>query len=204
MTSQNSFLEVDSLLETQLSQVDEWHQTQYVPEKGDQLLTLITEQHHTNFELWHEEDKARDPEASDSIIADVKRSIDRLNQRRNDKIEQIDEALLELLNQRKIKKLEDARLNSETPGSMIDRLSISALKIYHMEEEANRGDATSFHREKCKTKLQTLLTQREDLGIAIDQLLRDIAYGSKYMKVYKQMKMYNDKDTNPVLYKDKS
>ena len=78
------------------------------------MLTLITEQHHTNFELWHEEDKARDPEASDSVIADVKRSIDRLNQRRNDKIEQIDEALLELLNQRKIKKLEDARLNSET------------------------------------------------------------------------------------------
>ena len=141
MTSQNSFLEVDSLLETQLSQVDEWHQTQYVPEKGDQLLTLITEQHHTNFELWHEEDKARDPEASDSIIADVKRSIDRLNQKRNDKIEQIDEALLELLNQRKIKKLEDARLNSETPGSMIDRLSISALKIYHMEEETSRPDA---------------------------------------------------------------
>ena len=103
MTSQNSFLEVDSLLETQLSQVDQWHQTQYVSEKGDQLLTLITEQHHTNFELWHEEDKARDPEASDSMIADVKRSIDRLNQKRNDKIEQIDEALLELLNQRKIK-----------------------------------------------------------------------------------------------------
>ena len=96
MTSQNSILEVDSLLETQLSQVDEWHQTQYFPEKGDQLLTLITVQHHTNFELWHEEDKARDPEASDSVIADVKRSIDRLNQRRNDKIEQIDEALLEL------------------------------------------------------------------------------------------------------------
>ena len=73
-----------------------------------------------------------------------------------------------------------------------------------MEEEVNRGDATSLHRKKCKTKLQTLLTQREDLGLAIDQLLRDIAYGSKYMKVYKQMKMYNDKDTNPVLYKDKS
>ena len=92
MTSQNLFLDVDSLLETQLSLVDEWHQTQYVPEKGDQLLTLITEQHHTNFKLWHEEDKARDPEASDSIIADLKISIDRLNQKRNDKIEQIDEA----------------------------------------------------------------------------------------------------------------
>ena len=204
MTSQNSFLDVDSLLETQLSQVDEWHQTQYVPEKGDQLLTLITEQHHTNFELWHEEDKARDPEASDSVIADVKRSIDRLNQKRNDKIEQIDEALLELLNQRKIKKLEDARLNSETPGSMIDRLSISALKIYHMEEETRRPDASSEHRLNCETKLHLLLEQRRDLGECLQEILEDLGSGRKFLKVYRQMKMYNDSSLNPVLYQKKN
>ena len=198
------FLDVEWLLQRQLSQVGEWHNVQYIPESGDPFIQLVSEQHHTNFDLWHEEDKARDPEASDSIIADVKRSIDRLNQKRNDKIEQIDEALLELLNQRKIKKLEDARLNSETPGSMIDRLSISALKIYHMEEETRRPDASSEHRLNCETKLHLLLEQRRDLGECLQEILEDLASGRKFLKVYRQMKMYNDSSLNPVLYQKKT
>ncbi|MDP6730689.1 MAG: DUF4254 domain-containing protein, partial [SAR324 cluster bacterium] len=126
-------LDVKWLLQRQLSQVGDWHNVQNIPESGDPLYQLVSEQHHTNFDLWHEEDKARDPDASDAIIATVKRSIDRLNQKRNDEIEKIDEALLDELGQRSVRIMVDARLNSETPGSMIDRLSISALKIYHMD-----------------------------------------------------------------------
>ena len=106
--------------------------------------------------------------------------------------------------QRKIKKLEDARLNSETPGSMIDRLSISALKIYHMEEETRRPVASSEHSLNCETKLHLLLEQRRDLGECLQEILEDLASGRKFLKVYRQMKMYNDSSLNPVLYQKKT
>ncbi|OUW76169.1 MAG: hypothetical protein CBD72_04750 [Flavobacteriaceae bacterium TMED212] len=172
------------------------------PYPSDSLEHLLYRKNWIDTVQWHYEDIIRDPKINPLEGMKLKRLIDASNQDRTNTVEFIDTFFL---NQYKnVETHENATLNSESPAWALDRLSILELKIYHMEEEANRGDATSFHREKCKTKLQTLLTQREDLGLAIDQLLRDIAYGSKYMKVYKQMKMYNDKDTNPVLYKDKS
>ena len=197
-------LDVELLLQRQLSQVGDWHNVQYIPESGDPLYQLVTEEHHTNFELWHEEDKARDPDASDAIIATVKRSIDRLNQKRNDEIEKIDEALLDELKQRSIRILVDVRLNSETPGSMIDRLSISALKIYHMDEETKREDASSEHQKNCEAKLMLLQEQRRDLGKCLLEFQEDLAFGRKTLKVYRQMKMYNDSSLNPVLYQKKN
>ena len=199
-----SLLDVEWLLQRQLSQVGEWHNVEYIPESGDPLYQLVSEQHHTNFDLWHEEDKARDPVASDAIIATVKRSIDRLNQKRNDEIEKIDEALLDELGQRSIRILADARLNSETPGSIIDRLSISALKIYHMDEETKREDASSEHQKNCEAKLMLLQEQRRDLGKCLLEFQEDLAFGRKTLKVYRQMKMYNDSSLNPVLYQKKN
>ena len=197
-------LDVKWLLQRQLSQVGDWHNVRNIPESGDPLYQLVSEQHHTNFDLWHEEDKARDPDASDEIIATVKRSIDRLNQKRNDEIEKIDEALLDELGQRSVRIMVDARLNSETPGSMIDRLSISALKIYHMDEETKRVDASSEHQKNCEAKLMLLQEQRQDLGKCLLEFLEDLAFGRKTLKVYRQMKMYNDSSLNPVLYQKKN
>ena len=197
-------LDVKWLLQRQLRQVGDWHNVQNIPESGDPLYQLVSEQHHTNFDLWHEEDKARDPDASDAIIATVKRSIDRLNQKRNDEIEKIDEALLDELGQRSVRIMVDARLNSETPGSMIDRLSISALKIYHMDEETKRVDASSEHQKNCEAKLMLLQEQRRDLGKCLMEFLEDLVFGRKTLKVYRQMKMYNDSSLNPVLYQKKN
>ena len=197
-------LDVEWLLQRQLSQVGDWHNVQNIPESGDPLYQLVSEQHHTNFDLWHEEDKARNPVASDAIIATVKRSIDRLNQKRNDEIEKIDEALLDELGKRSIRILADARLNSETPGSMIDRLSISALKIYHMDEETKREDASSKHQKNCEAKLMLLQEQRRDLGKCLMEFLEDLVFGRMTLKVYRQMKMYNDSSLNPVLYQKKN
>ena len=197
-------LDVEWLLQRQLSQVGDWHNVQNIPESGDPLYQLVSEQHHTNFDLWHEEDKARDTVASDAIIATVKRSIDRLNQKRNDEIEKIDEALLDELGQRSVRIMADARLNSETPGSMIDRLSISALKIYHMDEETKRVDASSEHQKNCEAKLMLLQEQRRDLGKCLMEFLEDLVFGRKTLKVYRQMKMYNDSSLNPVLYQKKN
>ena len=151
---------------------------------------------------WHYEDIIRDPEIDPVEGMKLKRLIDASNQDRTDTVEFIDSYFLHQYKDTTVQK--DATVNSESPAWALDRLSILELKIYHMEEEANRQEASESHRKKCNSKLQVLLSQREDLSLAIDQLLEDIATGSKYMKVYKQMKMYNDEDTNPVLYKDKS
>ena len=197
-------IDVEGLLQRQLSLVEEWHKSERVPENSDSFYQLVYEQHLTNFKLWHEEDKARDPDASDNLIATVKRSIDRLNQKRNDEIEKIDEGLLKKLEQHSVKILEDSTLNSETPGSMIDRLSISALKIYHMDEETRREEATKEHKENCNNKLMILREQRQDLGRCLMEFLEDLISGRKTLKVYRQMKMYNDSNLNPVLYQKQS
>lgn len=128
----------------------------------------------------------------------IKRRIDRSNQDRTDLVELIDSYFLDLY--KAVTPLPDATINTESPAWAIDRLSILALKIYHMQQEVERNDASEEHIEKCRAKLAVLLQQREDLSTAIDQLIADIAAGHKYMKVYKQMKMYNDPALNPILY----
>ena len=148
---------------------------------------------------WHYEDIIRDPNIDPVSALKLKRQIDASNQDRTDTVEFIDSYFLEKFNDVKIE--ENATINSESPAWGIDRLSILALKIYHMEEEANRSDASQEHRLKCQEKLNILLEQRVDLSKAIDQLLEAIETGNKYMKVYKQMKMYNDEELNPVLRK---
>ena len=148
---------------------------------------------------WHFEDIIRDPEIDPVEALALKRRIDKSNQDRTDLVEQIDSYFRELYKEVKVDA--DARINTESPAWAVDRLSILALKIYHMKEQAERTDATPEHVAKCKAKLSVLLEQQQDLSTAIDQLLEDIAAGKKYMKVYRQMKMYNDVDTNPVLYK---
>ena len=148
---------------------------------------------------WHLEDIIRDPHIDLADALSLKRRIDHSNQDRTDLVEQIDTYFRQQYSN--IKPLPDARLNTESPAWAIDRLSILALKIYHMKEQAERKDATEEHRKKCASKLDVLLEQQKDLSLAIDQLLEDIEAGRKYMKVYRQMKMYNDPSTNPVLYK---
>lgn len=146
---------------------------------------------------WHYEDIIRDPNIDPIAALTLKRKIDASNQDRTDMVEYIDSFFLQKYADASPK--DSATINSESPAWAIDRLSILALKIYHMQEETDRNDASSAHRDSCKKKLNILLEQRVDLGTAIDDLLHDIKNGDKYMKVYKQMKMYNDDELNPVL-----
>ncbi len=146
---------------------------------------------------WHYEDIIRDPQIDPVVALILKRKIDSSNQDRTDMVEYIDSYFLEKFKDSKPQN--NPTINTESPAWGVDRLSILALKIYHMNEEAHRENASSEHRENCKKKLNILLDQRVDLSTAIDQLLEDIAEGRKYMKVYKQMKMYNDDELNPVL-----
>ena len=150
---------------------------------------------------WHLEDIIRDPEIDPVEALALKRRIDRSNQDRTDMVEQLDTYFRELY--KDVIPSADATINTESPAWALDRLSILALKIYHMEQEVVRRDASAAHIAKCRAKLDVLLEQRVDLTSAIDRLLDDIAAGRKYMKVYRQMKMYNDPETNPVLYGQK-
>lgn len=147
---------------------------------------------------WHFEDIIRDPHIEPLEALALKRRIDRSNQDRTDLVEQIDSYFRQKYSDVSVQP--DARINTESPAWAVDRLSILALKIYHMREQVERKDASVEHVQKCQDKLNVLLEQQVDLGTAIDQLLEDIEAGRKYMKVYRQMKMYNDPSTNPVLY----
>jgi len=149
---------------------------------------------------WHYEDIIRDPHIDPVAALALKRRIDRSNQERTDLVEEIDSYFRQEYSQ--VAPQPGARLNTESPAWAVDRLSILALKIYHMQEQANRNDATEEHRQRCQMKLDVLKEQQADLSEAIDQLLDDIAAGRIFMKVYRQMKMYNDPTTNPVLYKN--
>ena len=150
---------------------------------------------------WHLEDIIRDPQIDSDEALAIKRRIDKSNQDRTDLVEQIDTYFRDVY--KDVKVADGARINTESPAWAIDRLSILQLKIYHMQEQVGRADASAEHKAKCEAKLAVLLEQNVDLPIAIDQLLEDIAAGVKYMKVYRQMKMYNDPSTNPILYAKK-
>jgi hypothetical protein len=192
-------LDVAQITTLQRTMVERWHSQEVFNPHRD-FLYLVCEQHKFNFLLWHEEDIARSPDVGDSRIAAVKRAIDGYNQQRNDAIERIDDFLLRNLADRGVSPSAEARLNTETPGSAIDRLSILALRIYHMREQADRTDATPEHIARSLDKLAILHVQHEDLSAALGELLADLAAGQKRLKIYRQFKMYNDPQLNPYLY----
>ena len=172
------------------------------PYSKDQLEFLLYQKNWIDTVQWHLEDIIRDPNIEPIEALKIKRTIDASNQKRTDLVEFIDGYFLEKNKEVKVKK--SATFNSESPAWAIDRLSILALKIYHMRQETERANVSQNHIINCNKKLEVLNQQNNDLCIAIDELIYDIEKGNKYMKTYKQMKMYNDEDLNPVLYKTKS
>ena len=166
----------------------------------DSFMALVASQHLANFRLWHVEDLARVPTASDTEIASAKRVIDRINQQRNDLAEQLDGWLLIELGSHNGH--ESAPLHSETPGMMIDRLSILSLKLFHTIEEIGRIDAPPGHAKRNQERRRVLEAQRSDLAACLDSLWQDVNAGSRRFKIYRQMKMYNDPTLNPALYKE--
>jgi len=177
-----------------------WHaEPDADPPQPDPFLALAGRQHRANFDLWHIEDEARRPGATDAEIAAVKRAIDRTNQHRNDVAEQLDEALLRHLAGRGLPN-GDAPLHSESPGPMVDRLSILALKIYHTREESLRADAPEGHAERNRARLAVLEEQRADLALCLDRLWAETLAGARRFKLYRQLKMYNDPSLNPAIY----
>jgi hypothetical protein len=167
---------------------------------GRDWLDLVARQHRANFDLWHIEDEARTPGATDSELAAVKRRIDKTNQQRNDLVEELDRSLLAWLEARGLPN-SAAPLQSETPGLIIDRLSILALKIYHTSQEAKRADAPPGHAERNRERLAILHEQRDDLASCLDALWLETLNGSRRFKLYQQMKMYNDPSLNPAIYR---
>src|SRR6056297_404270 len=167
------------------------------PYPKDKIEHLLYRKNWIDTVQWHYEDIIRNPAIEPVAALELKRKIDASNQDRTDLVEYIDSYFLNKYQSVQVK--DGATINTESPAWAIDRLSILALKIYHMQEEVNRTDASQEHVDKCRAKLDVLLEQKKDLSTAIDQLLADIESGDKYMKVYKQMKMYNDDELNPVL-----
>jgi hypothetical protein len=187
-------MNVQEILNTQRHCTELWHEA--APEaSGDGLLRLVQQNHLENFSLWHEEDIARRDDLGAERIRQAKRTIDRHNQRRNDLVEQIDRQLVQLLKPAE----SGCSFNSETPGMMIDRLSILALKEFHMREETERRDASAEHISRCATKLATIRRQILDLSLALDELVTQVRQGTRSFRVYFQFKMYNDAELNPQL-----
>lgn len=183
---------------TDYHQFDEIDHAINNPYEKESLMHLLYLKNWIDTAQWHMEDVVRNPNIDPVEGLKWKRRIDAQNQVRTDMVEFVDGYFLDLY--KDVKANSNAKINTESPAWAIDRLSILALKIYHMQEEAERESASEQHRQQCLSKLQILLTQREDLSLSIDELLADIEAGNKYMKVYKQMKMYNDPSLNPVLY----
>ena len=171
------------------------------PYPKDKIEHLLYAKNWVDTVQWHYEDIIRDPQIDPVAALVLKRKIDASNQVRTDMVEYIDSYFLQKYSGVTVNA--DAKINTESPAWAIDRLSILALKIYHMNEEATREQASTDHRAKCQEKLNVLLDQKSDMFSSIDQLLHDIESGDKFMKVYKQMKMYNDDELNPVLYQNK-
>ena len=192
-------IDVNQVTQLHRNTVVRWHE-QDVDNPHEDLLAIVCQQHSFNFLLWHEEDVARSPDVGDVRVAQVKRAIDNYNQTRNDWIEKIDDWITEQLTANGVEPDSSAKLNTETPGSVIDRLSILSLRIYHLEEQARRTDVTDEHIESVKQKLAICFLQHDDLSNSLRELLADISAGKKRHKTYRQFKMYNDPTLNPYLY----
>jgi hypothetical protein len=193
-----------TIVELQDEATKRWHEAApgpwiFEPLLKDPWLMAVSEQHRANFDLWHIEDEARTPGATNAILADVKHRIDRTNQARNDLAEELDRTLLAWLKARGLPS-GNAPLHSESPGLMIDRLSILGLKIYHTREEAEREDGPLGHVDRNRIRLEVLLEQRGDLAGCLDALWNETLAGLRRFKLYKQLKMYNDPDLNPAIY----
>jgi hypothetical protein len=182
-------------------QFDSVDQPIHNPYPKEQFEHLLYHKNWIDAVQWHFEDIIRDPQIDPVAALTLKRRIDASNQERTDMVEYIDSYFLQKYHHVHVKST--AKINSESPAWAFDRLSILALKIYHMHEEVTRPDASQDHKDKCQAKLNVLLEQRSDLSTAIDDLIADIEKGEKFMKVYKQMKMYNDDELNPILYQNK-
>lgn len=196
-------IDVKKVLQLHANTVARWHEEE-IDNPYDGVMSIVCRQHQFNFLLWHEEDIARSPDVGDKKIAAVKRAIDGYNQNRNDWIEKVDDWITGELLERRIAHAEDARLNTETPGSTIDRLSILSLRIYHLDEQLQRKDASSEHLQSVERKLAIAREQMHDLSQSLVELLEDIEAGAKRHKTYRQMKMYNDPSMNPYLYQRKA
>jgi hypothetical protein len=197
-------LSAEQIVNQQDREIRAWHQIpaakrEEKPDSRSEWLEAVSGQHRANFDLWHIEDEARAPGASDAELANVKRRVDPVNQRRNDLAEGLDRVLLAWLEAKGLPN-PAAALHSETPGLMIDRLSILALKIYHTREEAERSDAPTGHTQRNLERLAILEEQRRDLAGCLDELWREIVAGMRRFKLYRQLKMYNDPSLNPAIY----
>jgi hypothetical protein len=187
----------------QIETVDVWHR-QPIENPFEGILRQICMQHEHNFRLWHEEDKARSPTATNDEIADVKRAIDKLNQARNDMIEKVDDALTEVVQQAGVEADPTALINTETPGSAVDRLSIMSLRLYHYREQLDREGADAEHRQRVADRIALCQQQHADLSHSLQLLLDNIFAGKIQHKTYRQMKMYNDPTLNPEIYQSGS
>jgi len=189
--------QVNRIVQLQTDAVARWH-IQPFDNPNEGWLRLICQQHEANFRLWHQEDIARSPSATDNQLADVKRSIDQLNQRRNDLIEAVDDELAQQLAH--IQPATDATLNTETPGSAIDRLSIMALRLFHYEEQFARTDIDDDFRHTMQGRINVCRQQQTDLSTSLQDLADDLFAGRKRHRTYRQLKMYNDPSLNPAIY----
>ncbi|MEC9094002.1 MAG: DUF4254 domain-containing protein [Planctomycetota bacterium] len=181
------------------STTSRWH-AEPVDNPYTDFMSIVCQQHSFNFNLWHEEDIARSKDVTDERIAQVKRNIDQLNQNRNDWIEKLDDWMTETLEQNAIIPKQYAPINTETPGSVIDRLSIISIRLYHLQEQLEREDVDETHLQSVQHKIAVCKLQQAELGEALDELMAEIALGNKRHRTYRQFKMYNDPALNPYLY----
>ena len=196
-------LSADAIVKLHDDSTAAWHDAPVnAPDSAynDPWLARVARQHRANFDLWHIEDEARAPGATDARLADVKRRIDQTNQLRNDLAEDLDRTLLDWLAPQRLP-ADDAELHSESPGLIIDRLSILALMIYHTREEAERKGCAPGHAERNRSRLAVLTEQRTDLAHCLDLLWRETLDGTRRFKLYRQLKMYNDPTLNPAIYR---
>ena len=194
---------VESIVNLQAQMVSDWHKGPIEITQSGFLATVCT-QHSFNYQLWHEEDIARSPDVSDEEIAKVKRSIDGFNQQRNDWIEKLDDEIAKMMTEKGVQPRDDAQLNTETPGSAIDRLSIMSLRLYHLDEQLKRADASEQHIQSVQQKIDVCQLQQSELAKSLQQLIDAIAAGTKRHLTYRQFKMYNDPTLNPYLYNAKN